>query len=81
MNSVKSAFVQIHRSVDSFNNDLALCCVLKDKPMEARDATGNFVAYLYPRKPVYATEVSGRFDVGGLQSYITCNEHFMKLHS
>ena len=71
---------RVHRSVDSFNNDLT-CCVLKDKPMEARDATGNFVAYLYPRKPVYATEVSGRFDVGGLQSYITCNEHFMKLHS
>ena len=49
--------------------------------MEARDATGNFVAYLYPRIPVYATEVAGRFDVGGLQSYITSNEHFMKLQS
>ena len=52
----------------------------KDEPLKARDAPGNFIAYLYKRKPVYATEISGRFDVGSLQSYIKCNEYFLKLH-
>ncbi|XP_013401467.1 uncharacterized protein LOC106167282 [Lingula anatina] len=50
----------------------------KDLPLKARDATGNFIAYLYQRAPVYATEISGRFDVGGLQSFLICQEHFQK---
>ena len=28
------------------------------------------------RRPVYTKEISGRFDVGGLQSYLDCCEHF-----
>lgn len=34
-----------------------------------------FVTFCF-RVPVYAHEISGRFDVGGLQSYIECNRHF-----
>lgn len=49
----------------------------KEAPLEARDAPGNFLAWLYPRKPVYTFEVSGRFDVGGLQSYLACHKHFL----
>ena len=30
------------------------------------------------RKPVYAVEISGRFDVGGLDTYIKCHEYFLK---
>lgn len=52
----------------------------KDGPMKARDATGNFVAYLSQKKPVYATEISGRFDVGGLDSYHVCNGYFFEKH-
>lgn len=48
----------------------------QDSPLTKRDAPGNFIKYLYKRKPVYAMEVSGRFDVGSLQSYILCDEHF-----
>ncbi|XP_013402412.1 uncharacterized protein LOC106168034 [Lingula anatina] len=52
--------------------------LVSNLPLKARDATGNFIAYLYQRAPVYATEISGRFDVGGLQSYVICHEHFKK---
>ena len=31
---------------------------------------------MFHRKPIYATEISGRFDVGSLQSYIICDDHF-----
>ncbi|XP_061697470.1 uncharacterized protein zgc:136439 [Syngnathoides biaculeatus] len=53
----------------------------KDGPLHEKDAPGNFVSWLIPRKPVYAYEISGRFDVGNLQSYVDCNQYFQeKLH-
>ncbi|KAJ8247173.1 hypothetical protein GJAV_G00259600 [Gymnothorax javanicus] len=48
----------------------------KGRPIEDRDAPGNFVSWLIPRKPVYVHEVSGRFDVGNLSSYIECDTFF-----
>ncbi|KAM6934454.1 glucose-1-phosphate adenylyltransferase [Xenentodon cancila] len=48
----------------------------KDAPIEEKDAPGNFVSWLIPRKPVYIHEISGRFDVGNLPSYIECDLYF-----
>ncbi|PWA26210.1 hypothetical protein CCH79_00013797 [Gambusia affinis] len=48
----------------------------KDAPIEERDAPGNFVSWLIPRKPVFAQEISGRFDVGNLPSYLDCDVYF-----
>ncbi|KAK5861583.1 hypothetical protein PBY51_022967 [Eleginops maclovinus] len=48
----------------------------KEAPIEQKDAPGNFVSWLIPRKPVYIHEVSGRFDVGNLPSYIECDLYF-----
>ncbi|XP_061649590.1 uncharacterized protein zgc:136439 isoform X1 [Phyllopteryx taeniolatus] len=48
----------------------------KDAPMHEKDAPGNFVSWLIPRKPVYVYEISGRFDVGNLQSYVDCDQYF-----
>lgn len=51
---------------------------LKDAPLAARDATGNFLAFLISRAPVYSFGVEGRHDVGGLQSYVECHQHFVR---
>ena len=48
----------------------------KGQPKETFDATGKFVAYLYPRFNVKTYPISGRIDVGGLKSYIEANEYF-----
>ncbi|XP_061579824.1 uncharacterized protein zgc:136439 [Cololabis saira] len=48
----------------------------KDAPIEEKDAPGNFVSWLIPRKPVYIHQISGRFDVGNLPSYIECDLYF-----
>ncbi|XP_071336427.1 uncharacterized protein [Trachinotus anak] len=48
----------------------------KDAPIEEKDAPGNFVSWLIPRKPVYVHQISGRFDVGNLPSYIECDLYF-----
>ncbi|XP_060944813.1 uncharacterized protein zgc:136439 [Limanda limanda] len=45
-------------------------------PIEEKDAPGNFVSWLIPRKPVYVHQISGRFDVGNLPSYIDCDLYF-----
>ncbi|XP_064120572.1 uncharacterized protein LOC135225197 isoform X3 [Macrobrachium nipponense] len=50
----------------------------EDQPLHTRDATGLFVADLIKRIPVYAYHIEGRYDVGGLQSYIQCHEDFLK---
>ncbi|KAJ3055121.1 hypothetical protein HK097_011434 [Rhizophlyctis rosea] len=39
------------------------------------DASGKFVAWLVGRHPVYAVPVSGRLDIGGLESYIEADEY------
>ena len=35
-----------------------------------------FTIIIYCRRLVFAKEVSGRFDVGGLQSYLECCERY-----
>ncbi|XP_024141831.1 uncharacterized protein zgc:136439 [Oryzias melastigma] len=54
---------------------------LKEKmeaPIEEKDAPGNFISWLILRNPVYVHEISGRFDVGNLPSYIECDLYFKK---
>lgn len=53
-------------------------CKRSDAPKEAYDATGKCLAYLYPRFKVCTFPISGRIDVGGLQSYIEANEYLEK---
>ncbi|XP_072274923.1 glucose-1-phosphate thymidylyltransferase-like [Pyxicephalus adspersus] len=48
----------------------------KDAPIGEKDAPGLFLSWLVIRKPVYCHPISGRFDVGNLESYIKCNEYF-----
>ncbi|KAG2216311.1 hypothetical protein INT45_009693, partial [Circinella minor] len=48
----------------------------KGQPKETFDATGKFLAYLYPRFNVKTYPISGRIDVGGLKSYIEANAYF-----
>ncbi|XP_012697789.2 glucose-1-phosphate adenylyltransferase 2 [Clupea harengus] len=48
----------------------------KNAPIEERDAPGTFLSWLILRKPVYVHEISGRFDVGNLPSYIECDQYF-----
>ncbi|XP_069471741.1 uncharacterized protein [Ambystoma mexicanum] len=50
----------------------------KDAKLEERDAPGHFISWLVTRKPVYAHPISGRFDVGNLQSYVSCNVYFQE---
>ncbi|KAF1382251.1 hypothetical protein PFLUV_G00141780 [Perca fluviatilis] len=49
-----------------------------EAPIDKKDAPGNFVSWLIPRKPVYIHQISGRFDVGNLPSYIECDLYFRK---
>ncbi|XP_068230042.1 UTP--glucose-1-phosphate uridylyltransferase-like [Palaemon carinicauda] len=49
----------------------------EDQPLHTRDATGLFVTELIRRVPVYAYHVKGRYDVGGLQSYVQCHQDFL----
>ncbi|KAI8616081.1 nucleotide-diphospho-sugar transferase [Chytriomyces sp. MP71] len=44
--------------------------------MEARDASGRFIAALVKQYPVYAVPVSGRLDIGGLASFIEAEDYF-----
>ncbi|RKO84485.1 hypothetical protein BDK51DRAFT_38641 [Blyttiomyces helicus] len=39
------------------------------------DATGKFVGWLVQKSPVYAASVSGRLDIGGLESYIQADSY------
>ncbi|KAK2906362.1 glucose-1-phosphate adenylyltransferase [Channa argus] len=48
----------------------------KEASIEEKDAPGNFVSWLIPRKPVHIHQISGRFDVGNLSSYIECDLYF-----
>jgi dTDP-glucose pyrophosphorylase len=51
-------------------------CKKSNAPKEAYDATGKCLAYLYPRFKLSTFPISGRIDVGGLQSYVEANEYF-----
>ncbi|XP_069082012.1 uncharacterized protein [Pleurodeles waltl] len=50
----------------------------KNAQIEEKDAPGHFISWLVPRKPVYVHPISGRFDVGNLQSYVICNTYFQE---
>eukprot|EP01102_Stenamoeba_stenopodia_P004113 TRINITY_DN1429_c0_g1_i1.p1 TRINITY_DN1429_c0_g1~~TRINITY_DN1429_c0_g1_i1.p1 ORF type:complete len:272 (+),score=57.55 TRINITY_DN1429_c0_g1_i1:127-942(+) len=41
-----------------------------------RDAPGQFIAWLYSRSNVYASQIPGRFDIGGLADYAEADAYF-----
>jgi NDP-sugar pyrophosphorylase family protein len=50
----------------------------KDFPLAQRDAPGNFIKYLFlTNTPLYTYPVTGRHDVGNLESYIKCNMEYI----
>ncbi|KAJ3027662.1 UNVERIFIED_CONTAM: hypothetical protein HDU68_003367 [Siphonaria sp. JEL0065] len=49
--------------------------IAKGEGLEARDAAGKLIAWLVTVYPVYTVGVSGRLDIGGLQSYIDAEEY------
>ncbi|XP_075464518.1 uncharacterized protein LOC142499279 [Ascaphus truei] len=48
----------------------------KSAPIDDKDAPGHLLSWLVKRKPVYIHPISGRFDVGNLESYLKCNKYF-----
>lgn len=42
-----------------------------------RDAPGNFPAWLHKQTPIYACQISGRFDIGDLKTYIDADNVFV----
>ncbi len=40
------------------------------------DAPGKFIAWVYTKVPAYARPISGRFDIGSLNEYISANSFF-----
>lgn len=61
------------KSLPLLDEFIAAC---QGQPKETFDATGKFLTYLYPRFKVATYPISGRIDVGGLQSYFEANEYF-----
>jgi len=51
--------------------------VAQTKSLQEKDAPGNFLCWLFSRSPVWVYQISGRFDIGGLDTYIKCNETFV----
>lgn len=47
-----------------------------DGPLADRDAPGNFLRHLVGKVPVAAEAIAGRFDVGGLDTYVSCDAYF-----
>lgn len=47
------------------------------KEQKERDAPGHLIPWLCSRSPIFAYEIEGRFDIGGLPSYIEANEFFL----
>ncbi|EGD77206.1 hypothetical protein PTSG_08298 [Salpingoeca rosetta] len=45
-------------------------------PLATYDAPGNFIRYLIAKHACYASQISGRYDVGGLATYVQCNRDF-----
>ncbi|KAI8640869.1 nucleotide-diphospho-sugar transferase [Parasitella parasitica] len=56
--------------------EFVAACRESKAPKEAYDATGKCLAYLYPRCSISTFPISGRIDVGGLDSYIEANKYF-----
>jgi len=57
--------------------------VAQTKSLQEKDAPGNFLCWLHSRAPVWVYKISGRFDIGGLETYVKCNDTFVprKTHS
>jgi dTDP-glucose pyrophosphorylase len=49
----------------------------ENSPIKEKDATGIFLAHLYPILPISSFPISGRYDVGNLQQYIECSNSFV----
>lgn len=71
-------FYLFHREAIPLIEEFIHACKEATAPKEAYDATGKCLAYLYPRFKVSTFSISGRIDVGGLQSYIDANVYFDK---
>eukprot|EP01147_Barroeca_monosierra_P008927 gene8927-1268_t len=44
--------------------------------LSSYDAPGNFIRYLVTKRSCIVRQISGRYDVGGLSSYLTCDQEF-----
>ena len=51
------------------------------RSLSEADAPGHYVSWVWSRRPCYAHYVSGRFDIGGLQTYIDCERDIQQLKS
>ncbi|KAI9245507.1 nucleotide-diphospho-sugar transferase [Helicostylum pulchrum] len=71
-------FYLFHHNAIPLIEEFINMCKESNAPKEAYDATGKCLAYLYPRFQVSTFPISGRIDVGGLQSYIDANKYFEK---
>lgn len=71
-------FYLFHQKAIPLIQEFIKKCQKENAPKEAYDATGKCLAYLYPRFQLSTFEISGRIDVGGLQSYIDANVYFEK---
>lgn len=69
-------FYLFHRDSINYIEEFIQGCIDNNAPKEAYDATGKCLSYLYPRFKVATFPISGRIDVGGLQSYIDANDYF-----
>lgn len=58
--------------LQDFLND----CHARNAGLQDFDATGKFLAYLWPRFPIQTHAISGRIDVGGLESYNDAVKYF-----
>jgi NDP-sugar pyrophosphorylase family protein len=43
-----------------------------------RDAPGHFPAWLHKQKPIFACQISGRFDIGDLRTYVEADSVFVQ---
>jgi len=48
--------------------------------LQEKDAPGNFLIWLHSRAPVWVYPISGRFDIGGLETYVKCDKLFVNVH-
>ncbi|KAI9470594.1 MAG: nucleotide-diphospho-sugar transferase [Benjaminiella poitrasii] len=71
-------FYLFHRKAIPLIQEFITICKESNAPKEAYDATGKCLAYLYPRFPISTFSISGRIDVGGLESYIEADKYFEK---
>ncbi|KAL7636327.1 UNVERIFIED_CONTAM: hypothetical protein RMT77_013086 [Armadillidium vulgare] len=49
---------------------------MKNEPVSKKDATGNFIKYLVTKVPTFTFQVSKRYDIGSLSSYLDCCQNF-----